>query len=200
MERILKIGLLSLALIFLAGCGQDDAAKKDGAIANPITNPVGYTDDMVKLKNNMQQNIQDSTDKENANRTQALGAMDDSQKNAVGDNSVLTKKFMFATIKTNLGNIKVKLDAANAPVTVGNFLKLAQSNFYANTKFHRVIKGFMIQGGDPNSKDEANKSSWGMGGPGYQFADELKGTEKYDQGTLAMANSGPNTNGSNFSS
>lgn len=189
-----KIIWLLLAVAVLAGCAQ----KEEGKISSPVTDPVGYADDMVKLKNNMRQNIQDSTNKENENRNQALGAIDDGQKAAVGDNSALTKKYMFATIKTNLGNIKVKLDAANAPVTVGNFLKLAQSNFYANTKFHRVIKGFMVQAGDPLSKDESKKSLWGTGGPGYQFADELKGTETYPQGTLAMANAGPNTNGSQF--
>ena len=122
----------------------------------------------------------------------------DTNQNGTGDNSELVKKYNTAILKTSLGDIELKLDAANAPVTVGNFLKLASTGFYDNVKFHRVIKGFMIQAGDPNSKDDSQKASWGTGGPGYKFADELKGTETYPQGTLAMANAGPNTNGSQF--
>lgn len=102
------------------------------------------------------------------------------------------------TLKTNYGEITVELFADKTPKTVSNFEKLAKAGFYNGTKFHRVIKGFMIQGGDPLSKDDSTKNRWGTGGPGYQFADELTGVEKYPQGTLAMANSGPNTNGSQF--
>ncbi len=102
-----------------------------------------------------------------------------------------------AIIRTNYGEIEVSFQNT-APNTVANFAKLAQAEFYNGTKFHRVIKGFMIQGGDPLSKDDSLKDRWGTGGPGYQFADELSGQEKYPQGTLAMANAGPNTNGSQF--
>src|SRR5207244_2295044 len=70
--------------------------------------------------------------------------------------------------------------------------------FYSGTKFHRVIAGFMIQGGDPLSKDDSMQARWGTGGPGYQFADEIRANNKNDIGTIAMANSGPNTNGSQF--
>ncbi|OGI15422.1 MAG: hypothetical protein A2Z52_01685 [Candidatus Moranbacteria bacterium RBG_19FT_COMBO_42_6] len=107
------------------------------------------------------------------------------------------KKYSGAVLNTNLGKINVKFYNENTPVTVNNFLKLASEKFYDGTKFHRVIKGFMIQGGDPNSKDD-DWTNDGTGGPGYKFNDELKGTEKYTQGTMAMANSGPNTNGSQF--
>jgi cyclophilin family peptidyl-prolyl cis-trans isomerase len=106
-------------------------------------------------------------------------------------------KIMNATIKTNLGEIKVELSGDKTPVTAGNFAKLAEAGFYNGVKFHRVIKGFMIQGGDPLTKDDAMKARWGTGGPGYQFADEPFSGE-YDRGVLAMANSGPNTNGSQF--
>lgn len=101
-------------------------------------------------------------------------------------------------IKTNYGEITVSLLPNEAPNTTANFLKLAKSSFYDGTKFHRVIQGFMIQAGDPLSKDDSMKARWGTGGPGYQFDDELSGQEKYPQGALAMANSGPNTNGSQF--
>lgn len=94
-----------------------------------------------------------------------------------------------ATLKTTMGDITVELNASQTPVTVNNFVSLAKKNFYDNTVFHRVIKGFMIQGGDPKGD--------GTGGPGYTFNDE-KFEGEYKRGILAMANSGPNTNGSQF--
>ena len=105
-------------------------------------------------------------------------------------------------VKTNFGNIELTLLGSDAPKTVENFVKLAQSGFYDGVRFHRVIKGFMIQGGDPNSKDN-DWSDDGMGGPGYQFEDELNPqTESYKagylKGVVAMANSGSDTNGSQF--
>ena len=103
-----------------------------------------------------------------------------------------------ATLHTTKGDIVIELLGADAPDTVANFIKLAQSGFYDGTKFHRVIKGFMIQGGDPLSKDDAKQAQWGTGGPGYQFADEIGPSNRNDIGTIAMANAGPNTNGSQF--
>ncbi len=103
-----------------------------------------------------------------------------------------------ATLKTNQGDIILELYPNKAPKTVANFLKLAKSGFYDGVKFHRVIKGFMIQGGDPLSKDDSMQASWGTGGPGYKFEDELPQAGEYEIGSLAMANSGPNTNGSQF--
>ena len=100
-------------------------------------------------------------------------------------------------LKTTKGDIELEL-SSDKPVTTDNFKKLVSEGFYDGIKFHRVIKDFMIQAGDPNSKDDSKKSIWGTGGPGYKFNDELTGTEKYPQGTLAMANAGPNTNGSQF--
>lgn len=111
--------------------------------------------------------------------------------------SMENKTYTEATITTNKGVIEVSFEK-NKPLTVGNFGKLAESSFYDGIRFHRVIKGFMIQGGDPLSKDLVNKNMWGTGGPGYKFQDELAGNEQYTLGTLAMANSGPNTNGSQF--
>lgn len=99
-------------------------------------------------------------------------------------------------IETNFGNINLELYPDKAPKTVANFVKLAQSGFYDNTKFHRVIKGFMIQGGDPYTKGE-DVSVYGTGGPGYKFADEINDLPMV-RGMLAMANSGPDTNGSQF--
>ncbi len=99
-----------------------------------------------------------------------------------------TKK-VSAVIATDKGAMTVRLFADETPKTVENFVTLAQKGFYNNTVFHRIIKGFMIQGGDPKGN--------GTGGPGYVFADE-KITRDYTRGTIAMANSGPNTNGSQF--
>ena len=101
-----------------------------------------------------------------------------------------------AVMKTNMGEIKLELFVKDAPETVGNFIKLSNEKFYDGTRFHRVIKGFMIQGGDPNSKDD-NWSNDGIGGPGYAFKDEIN-SNKIIRGVLAMANAGPNTNGSQF--
>ena len=108
-----------------------------------------------------------------------------------------TKKFMNATFHTNKGNFTIEFNP-NTPSTVANFVKLAEAGFYNGTKFHRVIKGFMNQGGDPLSKDDALMSRWGTGGPGYQFADEIGPSNHNDVGTISMANAGPNTNGSQF--
>jgi peptidylprolyl isomerase len=107
------------------------------------------------------------------------------------------QKTMGATLHTNKGDITIEFNP-NTPKTVENFVKLAKSGFYDGTKFHRVIKGFMNQGGDPLSKDDSQMARWGTGGPGYQFADEIGDGNKNAPGTIAMANAGPNTNGSQF--
>jgi cyclophilin family peptidyl-prolyl cis-trans isomerase len=94
-----------------------------------------------------------------------------------------------AVLKTDYGNIQIDLNTKDTPITSNNFIFLARNKFYDGTIFHRVIKGFMIQGGDPKGD--------GTGGPGYKFEDE-KFVGEYTRGTVAMANSGPNTNGSQF--
>jgi len=113
-------------------------------------------------------------------------------------NNIENKKIMIAILNTNKGDITIEFLENQAPNTVANFEKLAKDKFYDGIKFHRVIKGFMIQGGDPLTKDDSNMALWGTGGPGYKFADEISATNKNDVGTIAMANAGPNTNGSQF--
>ncbi|OGI95798.1 peptidylprolyl isomerase [Candidatus Nomurabacteria bacterium RIFCSPLOWO2_01_FULL_42_17] len=106
-----------------------------------------------------------------------------------------------ATLRTSMGDIVIEFFESQTPKTSANFIKLAKEGFYNGTKFHRVIKGFMIQGGDPLTKDDSKMALWGTGGPGYSFADELGSTNtqnRNDVGTISMANSGPNTNGSQF--
>ncbi|MEW6568987.1 MAG: peptidylprolyl isomerase [Chloroflexota bacterium] len=96
-----------------------------------------------------------------------------------------------ATIKTDKGDIRIQLHADKAPRTVNNFVFLAREGFYDGVIFHRVIQGFMAQGGDP--------SGTGRGGPGYMFADEFHPGLRHDgPGVLSMANAGPDTNGSQF--
>ena len=95
-----------------------------------------------------------------------------------------------AVVKTNMGTYSAVLDAAKAPGTVNNFVSLARNKYFDGTTCHRAIPGFMIQCGDPTAT--------GSGGPGYKFADELPATGEYKIGSLAMANSGANTNGSQF--
>ena len=113
-------------------------------------------------------------------------------------NTAVTKKIMTATLHTNKGTITLEFYPQNAPKTVENFIKLAQTGFYDGTKFHRVIRGFMNQGGDPLTKDDSQKARWGTGGPGYKFNDEISSNNSNAAGAVAMANSGPNTQGSQF--
>lgn len=96
----------------------------------------------------------------------------------------------YAHIETSKGKIVIALYGDTAPLTVSNFVNLTSGGYYDGLTFHRREEGFVIQGGDPNGN--------GTGGPGYRFADELNDGRKYTRGTVAMANAGPNTNGSQF--
>jgi peptidylprolyl isomerase len=95
-----------------------------------------------------------------------------------------------AEMQTSMGTMTIALDPSAAPKTVNNFVFLAREGYFEGVIFHRIIKGFMIQGGDPTGT--------GRGGPGYKFEDELPSAGRYELGSLAMANAGPNTNGSQF--
>jgi len=107
------------------------------------------------------------------------------------DMQIDVKKTYIATFETAEGSFDITLDAKDAPKTVNNFVVLAKDKFYDGLTFHRIVKDFMIQGGDPTGN--------GSGGPGYKFNDEtIPSSLDYTQGTVAMANSGKNTNGSQF--
>ncbi len=101
-----------------------------------------------------------------------------------------TTKTYTATMVTSKGTMEIVLDALAAPVTVNSFVFLARWHYYDGIVFHRIIPGFVLQGGDPTGS--------GSGGPGYRFDDELPKPGRYELGSLAMANAGPNTNGSQF--
>jgi len=104
-----------------------------------------------------------------------------------------------AVFETNQGAFEVELQLDKMPITAGNFIKLAKAGFYDGTRFHRVIKDFMIQGGDPLTKSQPeNVAIHGTGGPGYAIEDEFVTGQSNVRGTISMANSGPNSGGSQF--
>ena len=104
--------------------------------------------------------------------------------------SIDPSKRYTASMETTLGTIVISLDPIAAPKTVNNFVFLSEQGYYDDVIFHRIINGFMCQGGDPAGS--------GLGGPGYEFVDELPSSHRYVKGAVAMANRGPNTNGSQF--
>lgn len=152
--------ILFLALVYFYGGNYTNKENKTGQIIN--SNPTA--------------SVSDARENKNMNLSKPSMQID-------------KNKNYTAILKTSEGNIEVALNAKETPITVNNFVYLAKNNFYDNTIFHRVIKGFMIQGGDPLGN--------GTGSPGYKFDDESF-TGEYTRGTIAMANSGPDTNGSQF--
>jgi len=126
---------------------------------------------------------------ENQDKAKTQSANMAKQYSKIPEMTIDPGKIYTADVSTSYGNFQIELFAENTPVTVNNFVVLARDGFYNGTPFHRIIKDFMIQGGDPLGD--------GTGGPGYKFADE-KITLDYKKGMVAMANSGPNTNGSQF--
>ncbi|MCQ6560458.1 peptidylprolyl isomerase [Paenibacillus mendelii] len=100
------------------------------------------------------------------------------------------KQMYYAVVETSKGKFTIELFAKDAPVTVGNFVALSKDGYYNDLLFHRILQDFVIQTGDPTAT--------GSGGPGYSFKDELNNGHSYEEGIVAMANAGPNTNGSQF--
>ena len=110
-----------------------------------------------------------------------------------GMNIDVSKKYT-AVIKTSMGDMSVEFFTEDAPLTVNNFINLSRDGYYDDVIFHRVISGFMIQGGDPSGTGHGEMGKY----PGYKFEDELNNQREYEKGILAMANAGPDTNGSQF--
>jgi cyclophilin family peptidyl-prolyl cis-trans isomerase len=179
---LLSISLCS-ALFLLSACTQvvDNTDK-------PVDNSVAPTSEIINDQGIPVSPV--SEPKQITNKTKINNIMKPEQQ------ADLTKTYSQAILKTSLGDITVKFYADESPITVNNFLNLAQAGFYDGVKFHRVIKDFMIQSGDPLSKGD-NKNLWGTGGPDYRFADEFN-DHKLVSGSLAMANAGASTNGSQF--
>jgi len=140
--------------------------------------------------NNLSQNIMQEDKKAEENIVNDDVVVSDTK--TVSENNIVKVKF-----NTSEGEITLEMYPEKAPKTVSNFVELAKQGFFDGTKFHRVINDFMIQGGDPLSKEESQRPYWGTGGPGYSFEDEQNDLALVS-GVIAMANSGPNTNGSQF--
>ena len=181
MKKIKTISLVAILLV-LSGCSFSPEKQSDSE---------DYLSFTTELNDKAERDIQNSKDMKNSQLKSALG---ESQEDQISNDYI--EKYSGAIIETNLGQIELNFYEKDSPATVNNFLYLAEKDFYDGTKFHRVIPGFMVQGGDPNSKDD-DWSDDGTGGPGYRFADEFN-SHKLVKGSLAMANSGPNTNGSQF--
>lgn len=140
-----------------------------------------------------------STEQMGSSATNGSTSSSTSGTNTSSTNPTTVNPNATVTLKTTKGDIVIQMNGTAAPIAVANFVKLAESGFYNGVKFHRVIKGFMIQGGDPLTKDDTMKPRWGTGGPGYTITDEFQNGLTNDRGTIAMANTGqPNSSGSQF--
>lgn len=184
MNQLYKIGILVAVLLFVLlvlsklNNGSDNSEFDESDIALPETSEESFVD------------VPENEDVIGTS-SEALQDKTQSRMNEVQGNTTVV-------MKTNKGDITVELFTEKMPITAGNFLKLAQEDYYDGIKFHRVIDNFMIQGGDPNTKDDSKMAVWGTGGPGYAIEDEFVEGLSNVRGTLAMANSGPNSGGSQF--
>lgn len=206
-----KATIFLLALVFVFGLAA--CSRKEVPAVNIIND--------IKINTNNDQSLlgeavtstsatgkeadSDLTGNKTANKQAENSNNDNNKENTMTNTKILapseqpdlTKEYSRAILHTSLGDITLKFYAADAPLTVNNFLNLAHAGFYNGTKFHRVIQDFMIQGGDPLSRDDNNSMLWGTGGPDYKFQDEIN-NHKLVRGSLAMANAGAGTNGSQF--
>lgn len=168
-RRWLAVPVAAAAIAgLLAGCGGDD----DGTAESAATTVAAA-----------------STDESGCRTTPPAAAADPQRYTAAPPLTIDPSRSYTAVLETSCGTIEIALDPELAPQTVNNFVFLAGEGFYDGLTFHRVVPGFVIQGGDPAGD--------GTGGPGYEFPDELP-TDGYPPGAVAMANSGPDTNGSQF--
>ena len=170
-RRMFFVGIAGLALGLAVACGDDDEPTPQATpVATPVATPT-------------------PTPTQTMQQTEERPEVMSKSYSSYPDMVIDTGNQYRATMKTSKGTIVLDLFADEAPKTVNNFVFLAREGFYDGVIFHRVISGFMIQGGDPTGT--------GMSGPGYRFDDEPV-NRSYLKGTLAMANAGPNTNGSQF--
>ena len=170
----MKKHLLILPLVLLIGAGCNSITPSKEVETNQEKTSVSNTKTEPLIFDSI-------SDMENPQETKS--------ERTLPDHKDLALEYSQAILKTNMGDMTVKFYGEDSPVTVNNFLNLAEQGFYDGIIFHRVIKDFMIQGGDPEGI--------GIGGPGYKFGDEFN-NHPLVKGSLAMANSGPNTNGSQF--
>jgi cyclophilin family peptidyl-prolyl cis-trans isomerase len=194
--NLILVGVLCLTIVFLAaacssGAATTTTASKPAASLSPsvtLSSVPPKTSTPVQTTAALQTTTPASTTAAPAPTvTTTVSAKQWSQPPSM---QIDTSKKYTAAFETSLGSFKVELYAQESPKTVNNFVFLSQEGFYNGIIFHRIIKEFMIQTGDPKGN--------GSGGPGYKFADELPTKRKYEPGIVAMANAGPNTNGSQF--
>lgn len=182
-KKLLIIMILLLPVI--SGCSllsNDKKLKNENIIDVPQALDVEDVDTKVETST---EEAKTELDKDISTTTKLIN---NSNKKKIMDTFEANKQYV-AVVHTTLGDFTINFNKGQTPKTIENFVTLAKKGFYDKTIFHRVIKGFMIQGGDPVGN--------GTGGPGYKFADESFDDE-YVRGAVAMANSGPNTNGSQF--
>lgn len=174
--------LAAASLLSLAACSDDgdNSADNDenGSSASPTTSESTTTEESSAPSGDTVQCTYESDGQEPAKEA------------SPPPSDAPAKGKVSATIKTSVGDLNAVLDRSKVPCTVNSFVSLAEQGYFDGTKCHRLVPGFVLQCGDP--------SATGMGGPGYRFDDELSGDETYPTGTLAMANAGPDTNGSQF--
>jgi cyclophilin family peptidyl-prolyl cis-trans isomerase len=182
MRRGILMATVALALALIAGCGEDEELTSTADAFSGANQTEASTADGTATSGAGAPDATDTT----GTTEGGTQPMQWSQPPAM---ALEAGKDYGAVIKTSKGDIVVDLFEAETPVTVNNFVFLAQEGYYTNVPFHRIIKDFMVQTGDPTGT--------GAGSPGYRFQDEPV-TREYTRGTLAMANAGPNTNGSQF--
>lgn len=173
--------IFALALLLFAGCTSPQPPATESQEAKAIRKAPSQNN-ITSIQDNDANTMKE---KEIANANRHLPQHKD-----------LFAEYSKAILHTSLGDMTVQF-YAESPITVNNFMNLAQQGFYDGTTFHRVIKDFMIQGGDPLSKDQTTRLAHGTGGPDYRFADEFN-EHSLIRASFAMANAGPNTNGSQF--
>jgi peptidylprolyl isomerase len=200
-KKIIMGTVTCLAMIIFAGCDQPEVSTQTTSQKNAKAK--GYVENLSAINQQSKEKIADAVDQQNQKNEEALEILEDDDLGTVNYSQISSMDTIpeeinmdhaqtctEAKIVTNKGDIVVKFYNTNAPVTVANFCTLADKGFYDGVIFHRVIKDFMIQGGDPDGT--------GMGGPGYTFTDEIHAKNHNTTGTIAMANAGPGTNGSQF--
>lgn len=168
----------------LSGCSTPEIRKE-----TPVTSDLTFNSDTKNQNTDVSQKQTEGKASPTTPVTQPNNVTNKKMYTTPPQMAIDTNKQYTATLKTDVGDIVIALDAKAVPITANNFVFLAREKFYDGVIFHRTIPGFMIQGGDPTGT--------GAGGPGYQFADEPFNGE-YTRGTVAMANAGPDTNGSQF--
>jgi cyclophilin family peptidyl-prolyl cis-trans isomerase len=200
MKKVLTLGIMALFIVpLLAGC----SPQKSPALNQETQN--SYSTDQQNNEEPAETSDSGQANPEETGSSQTASSADESSAQTPAENPDQSKslknfnepfpmnidksKTYTALLVTSAGDIEIALNADKTPITVNNFVNLAKKNFYDNTIFHRAMKDFMIQGGDPKGD--------GTGGPGYRFDDEPFDGE-YSRGTVAMANAGPDTNGSQF--